>query len=281
MVAQVDYTGTIEGLQKILNQKTSQKNVAGVLIFACDANDFKPETVNTILKNIPIPVFGGIFPELIYGRNKLTKGTIIVDLSACPNVQIIPHLSDPSVDYDEVISQKFSEDDQNKTLFVLVDGLSQRISALIDSLFNFFGLEVNYVGGGCGSLSFKPKPCLFTNEGLIADSAILAAVDIRSGIGVSHGWHSVRGPFKVTESDRNAILTLDWQPAFSVYRTVVEEAARCKFTDTNFFELAKCFPFGIKRLGGEMIVRDTAYGKKEWRSRLCGRSSCGKLCQIS
>jgi hypothetical protein len=137
-----------------------------------------------------------------------------------------------------------------------VDGFSQRISALIDSLFNFFGLEVNYLGGGCGSLSFKQKPCLFTNEGLIADSAILATVGTTSGIGVSHGWTSVRGPFKVTESDRNTILSLDWQPAFSIYRRVVEEAARCEFTETNFFELAKCYPFGIKRLGGEMIVRD-------------------------
>jgi hypothetical protein len=256
LVIHVDSTGTVEGFQRILEQTISQKDVVGVLIFACDANDFKPETVDSILKNMPIPVFGGVFPELIHGRNKLTRGTIAVGLSMCPNVQIIPHLSDPSVDYDELVSQKFSENDQNKTMFVLVDGLSQRISALIDSLFNYFGLEVNYLGGGCGSLSFKHKPCLFTNEGLIADSAILATIDARSGIGVNHGWCSVRGPFKVTESDHNIIITLDWQPAFSVYRRVVEEAARCEFTDANFFELAKCYPFGIKRLGGEMIVRD-------------------------
>jgi hypothetical protein len=256
LVIQVDPAGTVEGFQRILQQTISQKDVVGVLVFACDANDFKPETVNTILKNVPIPIFGGVFPEIIHSRNKLTRGTIVVGLSTQPNVQIIPHLSDPSVDYDEIISQKFPESGQNKTMFVLVDGFSQRISALIDSLFNFFGLEVNYLGGGCGSLSFKQKPCLFTNEGLIADSAVLATVDIASGIGVSHGWYSVSGPFKVTEADRNVILTLDWQPAFSIYRRVVEEAAHCKFTDTNFFELAKCYPFGIKRLGGDMIVRD-------------------------
>ena len=252
----VDPAGTVEGFQRILQQTISQKGVEGVLILACDANDFKPETVNTILKNVSMPIFGGVFPEIIHGRNKLTRGTIVVGLSTHPNVQIIPHLSDPSIDYDEIISQKFPESDQNKTMFVLVDGFSQRISTLIDSLFNYFGLEINYLGGGCGSLSFVQKPCLFTNEGLIADSAILATVETASGIGVSHGWYSVSGPFKVTEADRNVILTLDWQPAFSIYRHVVEEAARCKFTDTNFFELAKSYPFGIKRLGGEMIVRD-------------------------
>jgi hypothetical protein len=256
LVIQVDTAGTIEGFQKILRQTISQKDVAGLLIFACDANDFKPETIDPILKDIPLPVLGGIFPEIIHGRSKLTKGTIVVGLSSRPNVQIISRLSDPSADYDETIVHKFSETDQSKTMFVLVDGLSQRIGALIDSLFNSFGLEVNYLGGGCGSLSFQQKPCLFTNDGLIEDSAILATIDMISGIGVSHGWHSVRGPFKVTESDRNTIISLDWQPAFSVYRRVVEEAARCRFTDTNFFELAKCYPFGIKRLGGEMVVRD-------------------------
>jgi hypothetical protein len=253
---QIDLAGTVEGFQQILQQTISQKDVAGVLVLACDANDFKPEAVNTILKNIPIPIFGGVFPEIIHGRNKLIRGTILVGLSTRPNVQIIPHLSDPSIDYEEIIAQKFPASGQNKTMFVLVDGFSQRINALIDSLFNYFGLEVNYLGGGCGSLSFVQKPCLFTNEGLIEDSAVLATVDIASGIGVSHGWYSVSGPFKVTEADRNVILTIDWQPAFSIYRRVVEEAAHCEFTDTNFFELAKSYPFGIKRLCGDMIVRD-------------------------
>ncbi len=256
LTIQVDPAGTVEGFQSILKQTISQKDVAGILILACDANDFIPETVDTILKDIPVPIFGGVFPELIHGRKKLTRGTIVAGLSTHPNVQIVSHLSDPSIDYDKIISRKFPESSKNQTMFVLVDGFSQRISALIDSLFNFFGLEVNYIGGGTGSLSFKQKPCLFTNDGLVQDSAILAMVDKASGIGVSHGWYSVCGPFKVTEVDRNVILTLDWQPAFSIYRRVIEKVARRKFTDTNFFELAKCYPFGIKRLGGEMIVRD-------------------------
>jgi hypothetical protein len=37
---QVDPRGTVEGFQRILQQTISQKDVEGVLIFACDANDF-------------------------------------------------------------------------------------------------------------------------------------------------------------------------------------------------------------------------------------------------
>ncbi|NOR26157.1 MAG: hypothetical protein GQ542_17575 [Desulforhopalus sp.] len=38
--------------------------------------------------------------------------------------------------------------DAARTLFVLVDGYATRISSLIEALFNIFGLELNFIGGG-------------------------------------------------------------------------------------------------------------------------------------
>ncbi|MFC2092297.1 FIST N-terminal domain-containing protein [Bacteroidota bacterium] len=75
---------------------------------------------------------------------------------------------------------------QKHCLF-FVDGFSKRISSLIDSLFNIFGLEFNYIGGGASSLDMQQNPCFFTNNGLLMDSAVLALLDIESGIGVCHG----------------------------------------------------------------------------------------------
>ncbi len=252
----VDNTGTVSGLKTCIAEVLQTPDIKGLIIFACDANRFTPSGIDPILKEISVPVFGGIFPEIIHQDNKLTKGTIIAGLPVTPNVQVIPNLSDMSVDYEIIIDAKIPDIGQAKTMFVFVDGLSQRISALIDSLFNIFGLEVNYIGGGAGSLSFVQKPCLFTNQGLIEDSAVLALIPMKSGIGVSHGWRSVSGPFKITEADRNVIKSLDWQPAFEVYRQVVEEASGQVFTDHNFFEIAKGYPFGILKLGTEKIVRD-------------------------
>ena len=70
-------------------------------------------------------------------------------------------------------------------------------------------------------MSFEQKPCLFTNQGLIQDAAVLGLLNIESGIGVSHGWERISGPYRVTEVDRNVIKSLDWEPAFDVYRQVV------------------------------------------------------------
>jgi len=256
MIIKVDQTGTIACFQEILAQVLAHEQVKGLLILAGDANNFTPQSMDEILNNIPVPLVGGIFPEIIFGRERLARGTIIAGLPIEPNVQIIPKLSDMTVEYDDIIEEKISELGQAKTMFVLVDGFSKRVSALIDSLFNIFGLEINYIGGGAGSLSFARKPCLLTNTGLIQDSALLALLDMESGIGVGHGWNTISGPFKVTEADGHMIKTLDWRPAFEVYQEVVEAVSGKIFSDINFFEIAKSYPFGINKLGAEKIVRD-------------------------
>jgi len=256
MNIQVSKTGRIEEFKNLINSVLQDKKVKTLFILSCDANDFKKDSVNDILKSTTTPIFGGIFPAIIYGNEKLTKGTIVAGLYHKVNVQIIPDLSNMDLDYEKIIEEKIPDSSTTKTMFVFVDGFAKRISAFIESLFNVFGLEFNYIGGGAGSLSFKQKPCLFTNDGLIQDSAILALTDLKSGIGVSHGWKEINGPYKVTESDGNLIKTLDWKSAFQVYKEVVESHSGKIFKENNFFDIAKGYPFGISKLEAEKIVRD-------------------------
>lgn len=256
MKIQLDKTGTVEALGQLIRRAEEDTEVQAILVMACDANEFTKEQADPILKTIKKPVFGGIFPEIMYKTDKLEKGTIVAGLPKSAEVHLIPNLSDMNVDYEDVLDEKIPDSPNAKTMFVFVDGLAKRISALIDSLFHIFGLEMNYIGGGAGSLSFVQKPVLFTNEGLVQDAAILALTDMESGVGVSHGWVDVQGPFKVTESDRNIIKSLDWKPAFQVYKEIVEKHSGKTFTDDNFFDIAKGYPFGISKLGAEKIVRD-------------------------
>ncbi len=256
MIIKVDKKGTVPGFNNLIDEILKNASVKGLLILACDANGFIPDNLDEKLKGVTVPLFGGIFPEIIHGKEKLEKGTIVAGMTKKPNVQIIPNLSDMAMEYNDVIDERIPEIGDTRTMFVFVDGFSKRISALVDSMFNIFGLEFNYIGGGVGSMSMKQKPCLFTNEGLIQDSAILAMLDMESGVGVCHGWKKINGPYKVTESDRNIIKTLNWKPAFEVYRGIVEKHSGKVFTDNNFFEISKCYPFGIGKLGTEKIVRD-------------------------
>lgn len=252
-----------QALAKVLAQLEQEAEVEGILILACDENGYTPANLDAILQATHKPLFGGVFPQIVYGQAHHTQGFIALGLCALPRVVLIEDISRSDKDFDEILNDVFPAiDAQAKTLFVFVDGFAARIDALIDGLFNSFGLEINYLGGGCGSLSLQAQPCVISNQGLIQDGAVLALLDMPSGIGVAHGWQPVSEAYKVTESTGNVIHSLDWKPAYQVYRDLVEVHAGQQFTPDNFFSIAKAYPFGIRKLDAEMIVRSpiTAQG---------------------
>jgi len=255
MIARVDRTGTVERLRVVLDEVVQAPGTQSVLLLAADGNGWTPAAVDGVVQAVPVPLFGGVFPELLYGREQLRRGFIVAGLTDRAEVQVIPRLSDPGADYERLIDDERVRPD-TRTMLVFVDGLARRVSALVEALFNVFGLQFNYIGGGAGSLSFERKPCLFTNGGLVQDAAVLATLATSSGVGVSHGWTNVAGPFQVTESDRNVIQSLDWRPALDVYGAVVEAHSGRPLLVEDFFEHAKSYPFGIIKLGSETVVRD-------------------------
>lgn len=259
MIIELDRTGTVDAFGRILERTAGHAGVRSLFVLAADGNGFTPAQVDPILTRLSLPVFGGIFPEILHGTEHLPTGTLVLGLAEETCVEVIPGLSDEHADYEQLIDEKLASCPQHGTMFVLVDGFAARIGALIESLFAVFGLDLNYIGGGAGSLSslgVGPKPCLLTNQGLLLDCAVLALSSIHSGVGVSHGWKDVSGPYQVTRSRGTVIEELDRAPALDVYRKVVEARTGEPLTAEGFFALAKGFPFGIGKLGEEKIVRD-------------------------
>ncbi|MEO0468365.1 MAG: FIST N-terminal domain-containing protein [Bacteroidota bacterium] len=251
-----DETGTLPGLQQALSQIVQYEETQSIMILACDGNGFQKERADPILQALPVPVFGGVFPEILHNQQKYELGSIVVGLTDRPQTHLIENLSRQDRDFSDYLDNLIPHTGLARTMIVLVDGLAERINDLIKGIFDILGLELNIIGGGAGSLSFEQKPCIFTNQGLVADCAQLVLTEMKSGIGVSHGWKRISGPYKVTSSEGNTIKTLDWQPAFDLYRKVVEQASGNQFTEDNFFEIAKAYPFGINKLEEEKIVRD-------------------------
>jgi hypothetical protein len=247
----------VESLRLTLTEFDRDPTVESILILACDANGYTPEGLNPILQSLSKPCFGGVFPQVLGGKVRLTQGAVLVGMNRRVETSVIQGLSDPSTDFEGVLKDAFAGSDADySTMFVFVDGLSTSIGGLIEVLFNQFGLEINYIGGGAGSISLRKQPCIFTNLGLLQDSAVLALTELPSSIGVAHGWRSISDAFKVTEAIGNRIITLDWRPAFEVYREVVEQHSGLSFEVLPFLDIAKAYPFGIAKLDAEMVVRD-------------------------
>ncbi|HZJ76312.1 MAG TPA: FIST N-terminal domain-containing protein [Oscillospiraceae bacterium] len=255
MVITLDREGTVDGLRHLLKEVENNIDVSGVLILACIKNDFTPGLINDYLKGFSKPIFGGIFSKILFNREELSRGTIVVGFHQMFNTAVVKKINN-GIDLDLLLEHTFEAQSlDDKTMFVFADGVSPHISKLIDGILNSFGLIPNFIGGGAGSLD-KSGPCIFTKDGLLENAAVLALGDLRSGIGVAHGWYPVAGPLKVTESEGNTIITLNWQPAFQVYRKTVEKISGKSFDDVDFFDLAKEYPFGIVKMAKEMVVRD-------------------------
>jgi len=231
----------------------TDESVQGIGVFAAEQTAPNSSEIDPVLRNLSTPVFGGIFPEIIYRGKKFDTGAILFMIEVTPTVSVISGLSDSSSDFSDQLPGKVPT---GGTAFIFVDAFASRVEALISRLFNTYGVDCNYLGGGAGSLSMKQQPCLFTNQGLVMDGAVFATVDIETSIGVKHGWQKIDGPFQVTGATDRKIETLDETPAFELYREIISEDIELEINCENFFEMAKRYPFGISRLDGEDIVRD-------------------------
>lgn len=258
----VDLSGSMEGLKELVDEVTSDKTTKALMILAADGNNFISSTLDPFLQQLPVPVFGGIFPQIIYRDRKLSTGSIVIGLETPVDLLVVDEVSSEFTEFDDLIDEGFPDIGDAQTMFIFVDGFSRRAGELIESLFNIFGLELNYIGGGAGSLrsvemGLEQVECIITNQGLKKDCAILGKLQIKSGIGVQHGWDVViSGPHRVTEAVGNRVISVDWKPAFEFYKEIIQQHAGMVISPENFFEVAKSFPFGVAKLGAEYIVRD-------------------------
>ncbi len=250
---------TPQAFAAAVRQATQTPHVKAIVVLAADANNWTPEALDPILLDASVPIVGGVFPQIIYAQKNHTHGAVLLLLEQAIEWACIHQLSQPEADYDtplEALATRWENLPEPATHWVLVDGLSTCIATLIQDIFANFGVAQNHLGGGAGSLSFQQKPCLLTPRGLVMDAALLVRLPLHSGIGVSHGWQAISEPFKVTKSHKNLVQQLEWKPAFSEYRQVVEAHSGRVFTDSNFFDLAKSYPLGISKLDAEVVVRD-------------------------
>lgn len=239
-------------LQTELAELGRQAGVDGLLLLATPSVDVTTDGFVSILRSLPVPVCGGLFPQVIADGERHDSGLLAIGLPSEPTITVVSELSDPDDDLDASLPTAGSA-----AAFVFVDAYADPdgVGSLIDALFRTYSVGLSVVGGGAGRLD-DDGPSLFTADGVIEDAAVMAVVDQPMEIGVRHGWEELAGPFRVTDADGGTIRELDGEPAFDVYQDAIETNAEATLQRDSFFETATAYPFGISRLDGEPIVRD-------------------------
>ena len=230
-----------------LREFDADPDIDGLLVLATPDDAFTPAAVDETLRGLSTPVFGGLFPKVIYDGAAHADGAVVAGLDVEPTVEPITATDEPL---------EADADGDDETAFVFVDAYADAGDQFVQQLFNTYGVEYTYIGGGAGTFDGDRRHCLFTPEGLVGDAAVVAMVAAESTIGVEHGWTDIGGPFEITAADGRRLETLDGQPAYDRYAAIIDAKTDRTVTTETFAEIATSHPFGISRLGAERIVRD-------------------------
>jgi hypothetical protein len=240
-----------KNLTEITQSSIEDWRVGGnyLLVFIAENSASEATALIDLLNQNGINFFGGIYPTIIQDTNNYHEGISIIELPYVKQVLRFS-LTDPSS------FKEISNLEEIKTAILLIDGMVSETDSLLRKIYNLLNNTINLVGGGAGFMTLQQKPCIFTNEGIFQDGAVLALMENTSKIGVKHGWEVFAGPFIATSTEKNVIKELNWRPAFEVYKEVIEANSKNNFDDNNFIDIAKIFPFGIYKEGAEFVVRD-------------------------
>ena len=253
---EVLYSDNQNNFKENLKQMEVSNEVKSVLLLMTNDNTFSVVFLNPLLKSFTKPIIGGVFHEIIYNSEQKGKGVLLVPLSFKLETEIFS-FADSNLNVFEKLDSAFSTKlNDTGGIFIFVDAFVPRKSTFIEDLFNFFGFKYSFFGAGCGSDSFVSFPCIIHNSGVFENAAALGYTKEHISLGVAHGWTSVSEPLKVTESDKNKILSINWEPAYDVYKKIVENHSGLVFYNNNFSEIAKCYPIGLIKIDGEQVIRD-------------------------
>jgi len=133
---------------------------------------FNYEDLFSKLNELNISFFGGIFPGIINERRDYKSGIIL---------KVLPHVAKPVIiqgwenpDFEiEPFLKDIPTDDGAVSFFTLVDGLTSEVTTYLQKLYHYYGNAIPFMGAGAGSISLIQQPCVFTNDGMFQDAAVL------------------------------------------------------------------------------------------------------------
>ncbi len=247
----VDPAGDTRGVVDALDSM-GEAGMRSVLMLAAEGSAFDRDAVGTAIEACPAEVVGGLFPGIIADGRRRDRGVVLLGARARWDVRMFP----PPTGAECAPADRVDEDDAAGAYLMLVDGLSPHVYHWLIRAYDIAGGERAVVGGGAGSLSLEAGPSLFGDAGLLGGRGQLVGLPEALEVNVRHGWHRMAGPFLVTGATANTIHSLDYRPAFEVYREVIESASEHDFGSEPFFDIAKHFPLGKEQLDTEVLVRD-------------------------
>ena len=235
-------------------QNLDARGVKGVTFFIGGEYPHTQQGISAFLKSIPVPVSGGISPEVIYEGEYYDNGMLAILWFDEMKVKTFLQASDLS---SPLYNQKEPIFDSTKHVSSLIfsNTKTRAAEAALDALYYRTGQSLQYAGGGMAYSLTDMTPSIATNDGLVADALQVTLFPYQQKTTVGHGWSVLSGPHLVTESVENKIKTLDYQEIKPYYESLIRSSLGDEVKDLTIEEMKEIFPVGIQPYDDTMIIR--------------------------
>jgi hypothetical protein len=253
---------TPQSITPVLERWLSAYPNLGVLAFLPEAEAHNLATLQALFREAGIPLVGAIFPALIDGDSFEVSGVLLFRLDTMPHYLLQGELHGAGVELEqqvEALAEQLSAAEptagDNSTLFLLFDAMLPNIAQILETLYLKLADRVHYMGVNAGSETFQPMPCLFDQQQLVQNGALALLLPHHEGAILEHGYQVPEEIVAATSTEGNRIISIDWRPAFEVYRERIKSQYGVEVTQENFYQYSVHFPFGIIRADNEVLVR--------------------------
>ncbi len=208
-----------------------------------------------------VPLLGAVFPAVLDATGFHGNGCIVLRFDVMPFAGLYDLPASSQASFAKAVQHVANEVSEQldqphaSTLFMIFDAMVANVATILDDLYLRLADRVRYMGVNAGSETFQPMPCLFDNTRVAQNSLLVMLLKNHPGAVVEHCYLAPERMISATSTEGNRIITIDWRPAFEVYREAVEAEYGVKVDRENFYQLAVHFPFGIIRANNEIIVR--------------------------
>jgi hypothetical protein len=262
MSSAVRFTDTLEPAELAGGLRAWRAEKPGLGVLALVAGSAAPRLprLQALFREERIPLLGAVFPALVVDDRFSDEGAWLLRLDEVSWASLVPDLPRDAASLPGIadalvagVTPRLTAPDA--TLLLVFDAMFPRIASLLDELYLRLGNRVSYVGANAGSETFKPVPCLFDAERVVGGGVLALLLQGHRGAVLEHGYGVPPRTATASATEGNRVITIDWRPAFDVYREVAREQYGVEVDRDNFYQYGVRFPFGIVRGDGEVVVR--------------------------
>lgn len=244
---------------KNLIDQAIKENAQALLVIIASQAEIEITAIPPMASQCPVTIYSCVVPGIIYQYSHSFDGVLIIGFVENVQATFIKNMSVEQHEIEQALSEFTELNGNHGSALVLLDGLSKEVEPFISTLYEQLGSERMIIGAGAGYSDFQNRPCIAGASGCFSNSAIIISISNRVKINSlgKHGWHDIAGPFLLTEAEGNIIRSLNYQPAFKVYKEAIAQFNGTEITAENFSQEAHSYPLGLKQLESEHLIRDT------------------------